>query len=70
MAEAAAEARFLAIDIVGKGGEASRGSVVWVLARREEANEGSGEKCRLGSRVRRTKQFVLSSRISIGRGAY
>lgn len=37
---AAAEARFLAIDVVGKGGEASRGSVVWVLARREGANEG------------------------------
>jgi hypothetical protein len=47
---AAAEARFLAIDIVGKGGEASHGSVVWELARREEANEGFGENCRLGSR--------------------
>jgi hypothetical protein len=28
MADAAAEARFLAIDVVGKGGEASRGSLV------------------------------------------
>lgn len=30
---AAAEARFLAIDIVGTGGVASRGSVIWLRAR-------------------------------------